>query len=91
MYITAVRMDTQTVQKYLVPHSQECQNNGVNWQHTTPVFVNITLHQCPQGFALAVGLYPIPYYQWNRIFHMEQYSVGEYNQSWITLQHPSSI
>ena len=54
MYITAVRMDTQTVHKYLVPHCQEFQNNGVNCQHTTPVFVNITLHRCPQGLNFAL-------------------------------------
>ena len=51
MYITAMRMDTQTVHEYSLSPPAHC-NNRRDCEHTTPVFLYITLRQCPQGFAL---------------------------------------
>ena len=46
MYVTAVRMASQTALQYIPPCTEKICN------HTTPLFFNISLLPCPPGFTL---------------------------------------
>ena len=56
LYITAVHMDVQTVCEYIPGPYAGCKSitneYSSPYKYTTPIFLNMTLLMCPQGFAL---------------------------------------
>ena len=94
MYITAMRMDTQTVDQYSLSPTAICNKAHVlsDCKHVTPVFLNITVRQCPQGFALfnqscdcylrnvlfsSCGIISgVGYFMWNRTAWVSTYNAG---------------